>query len=288
MSRLNYLARSLATQFSKARFKCPNCDIDAPPAAVDRKYVITQLRRCPSCMLMYRTPTDDPNANATFYENEYAQGFTTEMPSDDRLAEQMRTNFAGTEKDYSYYIGVLTTLGLSPSGRIFDYGCSWGYGSYQLTKAGFDVVSFEVAPSRRNFAREKLGVKVLNDMNEARPGFDCFFSAHVLEHVPSPAASFRSALNLLKPGGLFVSFTPNGSFAYRSASSNWRKLWGEVHPNFIDDVFLNTSFKSSPRVIGSSPLGEVAIPATSGVRQVNRLDGDELFFAARKIGSSWN
>jgi hypothetical protein len=34
---------------------------------------------------------------------------------------------------------------------------------------------------------------------------------------------------------------------------NWHKWWAEVHPNFIDDIFLLWSFHNSPRVIGSSP-----------------------------------
>ena len=135
-------------------------------------------------------------------------------PSDAALAELKQSKFSGTEKCYSYYIGVLIQLGMKPGCSIFDYGCSWDYGSYQLSQAGFEVMSFEVAPTRRRYAHEKLGVRTVDDMDLAatdRPDqFDCFFSAHVLEHVPSPAKSFNYAMRLLKRDGLFVSFTPNG------------------------------------------------------------------------------
>lgn len=94
--------------------------------------------------------------NAQIYEKTYSQGVTTDLPSDDRLTELKQSNFANSEKDYLHYIKVLTQLGLTPGALIFDYGCSWGYGSYQLARAGFDVMSYEVAPSRRRYAKEKL------------------------------------------------------------------------------------------------------------------------------------
>ena len=73
-------------------------------------------------------------------------------------------------------VSVLTKLGLNRGNTIFDYGCSWGYGSYQLVQAGFEVISFEVAPSRRRFAREKLGVTTVDDMaTDLDLHFDCFF-----------------------------------------------------------------------------------------------------------------
>src|SRR5712692_1029772 len=241
VSKLGYLRRSLAAQFTSCRFCCQNCG-GMHSSIVDRKYLITQLRRCGHCKMMCRTPTDDPAATLLFYETEYTQRFTTDVPSDAALADMKRSNFVSTEKCYSYYISVLTQLELKPGTRVFDYGCSWGYGSYQLAQAGFEVTSFDVAPSRRRYAHEKLGVSTVNDMDRVATdlafGFDCFFSAHVLEHVPSPMQSFNYAMRLLKRGGLFVSFTPNGSDGNRAANPNWSMAWGEVHPNFIDDIFL--------------------------------------------------
>jgi hypothetical protein len=111
--------------------------------------------------------------------------------------------------------------------------------------------------------------------------------AHVLEHVPSPAQSFKYAKRLLKRGGVLISFTPNGSDSHRTASPDWSKLWGEVHPNFVDDVFLDTSFKRSPRAVGSSPVTNASLPAQVQLKRLNELDGPELFFAARKNGDTW-
>jgi cyclopropane fatty-acyl-phospholipid synthase-like methyltransferase len=209
------------------------------------------------------------------------------MPSDEKLAALIRSNFAGTEKNWDYYNGVLRQLGLGPGERVFDFGCSWGYGSYQMAAAGYRVVALEVSPTRKRYAEEKLRVVMANDADSAiedpslAGAFGCFFSAHVLEHVPNPKMVFSLAAKLLRPGGLFVSFTPNGSQQAKTAWAGWNKAWGEVHPNFIDDQFLNRAFEGSPRVVGSSPVSSVELPSAAVLKRLNELTGPELFFAAQ-------
>lgn len=292
MGRLRYLKRCLVNQFNFKRFCCPNCD-ERNSELVDRKYVVTQLRRCRRCKLLFRTPTDDPTKNQQFSEEEYAQGFTTDMPPDPKLEVMKMGNFAHTEKDYSYYIGVLKGLGLGSEARVFDFGCSWGYGSYQLTRAGYDVAAFEIDRARRRFAEEKLMVRVVEDMHRAIADrkhigrYNCFFSAHVLEHVPRPVTVFEFAYKLVADDGFFVSFIPNGSRAFRETSSDWHKLWGEVHPNLIDDVFLDHQFRSSPRVLGSSPVDAFAMPNAATLYVLDALDRAELMLVARKRPGGW-
>ncbi|TCT08069.1 class I SAM-dependent methyltransferase [Aquabacter spiritensis] len=291
MGRLAYLANSLARTFDRKRAKCPNCG-SATSDLVARKYLVTALRRCRSCALMFRTPTDPANLNEAFYEESYSQGFTTDLPDDRALQRLVSTNFASSEKDYSAYIAVLSSLGIGSGARLFDFGCSWGYGSYQLAQAGLFVTAFEIAPTRSRYAREKLGVNVLDQIETAaldqhRGQYDCFFSSHVIEHVPVPHEVFTLAQVLLREGGLFVSFTPNGSEASRRHNTTWSKAWGEVHPHFIDDIFLDTHFGASPRVFGSSPISRARLPAAPESLRLDDLSRGELFFAARKVGPAW-
>jgi len=288
MGRLAYLTKSLARHFERERFVCPNCDSSGGPY-VSRKYLITALRRCSQCKLLFRTPTDDPAESTDYYESEYSQGFITELPSEDGLKYLIRTGFAGSGKSWAYYNSVLGRLNLGPGSRIFDFGCSWGYGSYQMTSAGYQVTAFEIAPTRRKYAQRNLGVDMVEDLTAAGNDpnlagkFDCFFSAHVLEHVPRPKSVFELADQLLRPGGIFVSFTPNGSEQARAARPQWDSLWGQVHPNYIDDRFLDYAFRAWPRVAGSSPVDALEFPSDPILSRVNELSGDELFFAARKV-----
>jgi SAM-dependent methyltransferase len=207
--------------------------------------------------MMFRAPTDSRENSRRFYNLLYKQGFTTIMPDDASLATMTENKFRGTPKDFSRYVSVLHKVGLSSGDKLFDFGCSWGYGSWQFQQAGFDVWAHEVGEDRAQYAKEKLGVRMVGDVEkfsttpEQEGTFDCFFSAHVLEHVPSPQEVFDLASRLLRPGGIFVSFTPNGSLPCRQAMQGWDQLWGGAHPNFIDDRFLLKAFPAEPIMLGS-------------------------------------
>ncbi len=193
-----------------------------------------------------RADNDQHRERVVLSGKSYRQGFTSDTPTDEALAQLVAKNFAGSEKDYTNYLNVLSALGGKRGDRLLDFGCSWGYGSYQMKKYGYDVVAFEISKPRCRYAREKLGVKAYDLLDDLKEGnFDIFFSAHVLEHVPAIADVFAYAQKKLKKGGLFVAFTPNGSETYRSrADGAWNQLWNMVHPNFLDDRFYRKAFPS--------------------------------------------
>ena len=284
VSKINYLVNSGKNVLLHKGFECPSCG-NSESALVMRKYIVTQLRRCQVCDLQFRVPTTSYEENANFYQSEYSQGFTTDMPSPEELEKLKSSQFQGSQKDASHYISLLSALGCTPGQTFFDYGCSWGYGSWQFMKAGYNVTSFEISVPRCSYAREHLQVNAHHDMTNIQGPFDIFFSAHVLEHVPSVKDSIELAVKLLKPGGLFVAFTPNGSEEHRAFSDGWNKLWGEVHPNFLDRVFYEKAFASQGLLLASSPYqDQKAIrewAATAGSSQCLDLTGGELMAAVR-------
>lgn len=278
--KFGYLVSSAVGSVTR-RPVCPNCT-SASSAVVDRKYLVTTLRRCGDCLMMFRAPTDRPGRNERFYNSGYAQGLTTSMPSADDLAALKASGFAG-EKDSASYIATLRALGVRPGASVFDFGCSWGYGSYQLAKAGFDVTAFEISSSRARYAAEMLGVSTVPNFETWSQGprdLDVFFSAHVLEHVPAPSKVFEVASRRLRAGGLFVGFFPNGSRARRNLDPNWSSQWGLVHPNYLDEVFLGRAFAGRPHLFATGHPSGVA-PIRAGVTVADDLTGGEMLFAAR-------
>lgn len=250
MSKTRYFLRSLVSYFDKRSKVCPNCG-STSGTIVSRKYFFAGLKRCSDCQLMFRLPADNVKMNELFYNRDYQEGQTTSIPDEATLQSMLAVGFDCEWNDYDAYIRKLKELGVEQGSRVLDFGCSWGYGSYQLRHAGYDVLSYDIAQERRAFGVNRLGVTLIDDPDlivEGHPlyqSFDCFFSAHVLEHVPAPGKAIEFAWRCLKPGGLFVAFVPNGNMAYRKFSpESWQAMWGDVHPNFLDSDFFDQQFRT--------------------------------------------
>jgi 2-polyprenyl-3-methyl-5-hydroxy-6-metoxy-1,4-benzoquinol methylase len=219
---------------------CPACGFPIS-RLVRRKWLVTSLRECDACLLRFRTPKDDPISVEKFYVDEvYKQGFTTDLPSDEQLKAMMHSHFAGTEKDFSEKIDVFLGVGLKPGARIVDFGGSWGYASWQFRQAGFEVFTYEIGRERAQYAKEKLGCTMMEDLRVLDGTIDCFFSAHVIEHLPNPNILFDEAVKLLAPGGLLICCCPNGADErkHRHGLKAYHQNWGKVHPLMITPDFI--------------------------------------------------
>jgi SAM-dependent methyltransferase len=290
MGKVGYFLASAVRAFDSNRGRCPSCDA-IEHETIMRKYVVTSLRRCANCQLMYRFPTDPQEQSEAFYDDGategYEQGFTTTLPSDEELNALLKSGFAEHEKDYSYFIDLLNAIKPAPA-RVFDFGCSWGYGSWQIGQAGYDVRSYEISNRRRGFAIDKLGVAADTEfpVADAAGAFDIFFSSHVLEHLPALQDKVAAGAAYLRPGGTLVAITPNGADAFRQADpSSWRRLWGEVHPNLLDEVYFKTLAGDRPYFIASTPVNAGRLAGWSAgefeSRIVEDLTSDEIFVAIR-------
>lgn len=288
--KFKYLLTCLKKFLTKKSLNCPSCKSNKN-LIVDKKYFITSLKRCENCMLLYRSPNTTIEENKHFYQEEYTQGFTTDCPNNDELNELISNNFKNTEKDYSKIIEILNILNLKFNtnfSSLFDYGCSWGYGSYQLKKI-FNVKSYEISVPRAKYARDKLGVNIINEseldsLKNDDKKFDFFFMSHVLEHVPNPSEILDLGLKLVRKGGYIVSFTPNGSMEHKKKNSNWSKLWGMVHLNFIDEKFYEKFFNNNIYYIGSSKynLKNIQNFTKNNQNYIDDLSGDELMIIVKK------
>ncbi|QPC43678.1 class I SAM-dependent methyltransferase [Kaustia mangrovi] len=238
----------------RARQKClcPSCRSDRSER-VDRK-VFHELRRCRDCALLYRWPYETAEEMARFYQTDYRQaGLTTDLPDDATLRTLLETGFAGTQKDFSRLVDLLAALSVPQGARILDYGANWGYGVWQLRRAGYSALGYEVSQPRARYS-DKLDVEVATQWPEieARGPFDVVFSAHVLEHTPDPAGALREQLGVLAPGGWLIACFPNGSDAFRKADpAAFHRLWGRVHPVMLDEAFVRHTLPTPSLAVGA-------------------------------------
>lgn len=281
--KFRYLAVSTLHGLARVNLECPSCrggwsDIIA------RKYLVTSLRRCRNCRLLFRAPTTPPATYSRYYQEDYTSGLTTELPDDARLRHFKTTGFSGTDKDFSRYVSILDALGINKGARVLDYGCSWGYGCWQFEQHGFDVLGYDLSKPRVLYGREKLGVDLVSDTTQITGQFDVFFSTHVVEHVPDVAALLNFAFSKLKPDGYFVAVTPNGSARYRARKpGNWARVWGFKHPILFDEVFVKEAFSGRPYLVTTrlDDFSGIADWVSSGGTVVNEMAGWELLVVAR-------
>jgi hypothetical protein len=277
--KLKYLLWA-GSQLPAADTSCPACN-SSSTHIIKRKYAVTSLWGCTECFLMFRVPKDNWKINKQFYNNDYDDGFTTDLPTDVELDQLKRQAFKNTEKDYSGRIGLIEAAGVSPGQTIFEFGCSWGYSSWQIRRAGYRVYSYEVSKVRARYAADKLGCTIVNEPDDVPEKVDCFYSAHVIEHLPNPRLIWEKASQLVKPEGLIILLMPNGEPTRAQKAPNYHLIWGQVHPlvlcaRALKEMAANYGFKG---LAYSSPYDHSMI--ANG--EEGQLEGDELLFVARKV-----
>lgn len=259
---------------------CPGCG-SPRTRLLKRKYLVTALFGCDTCGLMFRMPKSSQLEDQSFYQWDYQQGGTTDMPDPSELEELQRLSFAPIGRDYTGYIEVLGALGFQPGATVYDYGASWGYGSWQFARAGYRVYSYELSRPRARFAEQYLGCQVVADPQAVPESVDCFFASHVLEHLGQPLTLWQLAAHILRPDGVVVLFMPNGEPGCEVRDpARYHQLWGRVHPLLLTSasVAAMAALYDFDTLAYSSPLDLERI----STRTPGLLDGDELLVVARR------
>jgi SAM-dependent methyltransferase len=289
MRHLSFLARILLNYGSDQ--KCPFCD-SGDTGLTDRKHWVLQLRTCKSCGLMFRWPKETPGFSEKFYQETYSEGtYTTELPDPETLQEFVANNFVGSPKNFADQIGVLKEF--LPQGRVLDFGCSWGYGVYQLQQAGYDAFGFEISRPRAEHGRRQLEVEILDSLKELNDlpsqSVDGIFASHVLEHLVSLKETFTLFARILKPSGVVIIMVPNaGGKQARELSVAWPPLINEKHTLALDGKFFEKNL---------SPFGFKVLTLsdpyrTSEIRNaVNQnsslsAEGEELMVIGHRFATS--
>lgn len=286
MSKVNFLFRIIKAHIKRQDKGCPYCRYSYTKF-VGRKKILLQLRKCPICNLMFRWPKDTIGFSKEFYQGKYRQkGLTTDLPELEILDKLKNTNFRGTEKDFSDKIGILKEL--VAHGKVLDFGCSWGYGTYQLQTAGYNAIGFEISKPRAEFGRNHLGVSIINeysDLDKIHDSFDIVFSSHVLEHLPTLKGVFERFRFLLKSNGMLVIFVPNCG-GENTKQYGWGHLVHEKHPLALDRLFFETVLPKHGFSIKSfsEPYNPKKIKSyMSGNKIPGEPIGDELLVCAIKV-----
>lgn len=195
---------------------------------------------------MFRWPKQNSHFNLGFYQTFYSRTHhspVTDLPSDEELAGYKRAKFRGSPRDFHDYTALLNLLGVQ---SVLDYGCSWGYAAYQFKESGLEACGFEISKPRARFGREKLGVEIFdNEQSLLKSGlkFDCIFSSHVFEHLPSPRIAFDVFKAVAKPSSIWIIEVPNcGGENAISRGLEWGPFSSSLHPLSLTAEFFVNAF----------------------------------------------
>jgi SAM-dependent methyltransferase len=154
-----------------------------------------RLLRCKSCDFSYKWPRIPEDRLLECYAKVHASHWQVQGDGRERRFDQI----AALLKRYS------------PGNRVLDVGCFAG--SF-LTFLGHDWQWFGVEPSieAAHFAT-RSGITLLGatlaDIEKGTVTFDAIVAIDVVEHVADPLSFFRTASDMLSPGGVLIIFTGN-------------------------------------------------------------------------------
>jgi SAM-dependent methyltransferase len=288
ISKLRYSKRMLRHRLLGQPRVCPYCGPGSPVKRLRRKKLIVDILQCGKCRLIFRWPMDTPEEINVHYDRQYAEAAPqVRLPAPEDLPELLRKDFTPLFADVIHKIRVLRAF--KPSGRVLDYGCSWGYATSLFRKYGYDAVGFEISKRRAAYAREHLGAPVIDSLPELESlpagSFDVIYSNHVLEHLPAIGSTLALFARLLRDDGIAFHILPNFSGGL-ARSGLWVSWIGEDHPigptvEFFERAFPDAGFRRLQ--FASSPFDERMRSSIGEPRdRQSQLDGEELLVLASK------
>jgi 2-polyprenyl-3-methyl-5-hydroxy-6-metoxy-1,4-benzoquinol methylase len=287
-SKFRFAKRMIRHRLEKQPRSCPYCGPSSPVHLLRRKKFIMDILKCGTCQLVFRWPMDTPQEHDAHYHDEFAvDAPQIALPSPQEARSLMESNFVGSPLDLNAKIRVLKAL--HATGKVLDFGCSWGYGTFQLQQHGYEAVGFEISKPRADYARRELGLTVIDSLSELYSlranTFDIIFSNHVLEHILPIRDTLVSLSRLLTRDGIVFHVLPN--FTGRTArAGKWVKWIGEDHPIAPTIEFFKGAIPGAglePPQFGSSPFDENSIKLLARQCEAKLpVDGDELLVVSRK------
>ena len=133
--------------------------------------------------------------------------------------------------------------------KVLDIGCGGGLFLSILKKNGADVTGIELSDSRAQYAKSKHQLDIHKYPIEHdfwQKGYANHFDAvtlwDVIEHVNYPFQTLRSAVHVLKPGGLLLIDTPCRDSFYHQFGELTYKLTRGRYPTFLNAMYSSHLF----------------------------------------------
>jgi SAM-dependent methyltransferase len=195
------------------------------------------LARCRDCGFLYASPRLSGEAIRQRYSPDY---FWKEyLPSIGIVDGRYDPAFSQAR-----YRCLLELIGreVPPPARLLEIGPGAGSFLDAARAAGFTVEGIEFSAEAAAFARDRLGLAVVQGAAEeldARGAFDVVGAFDTLEHVLQPREVLEKARAALRPGGLLALTVPNLNALSRAfLGADWAVLSPAEHLSYFTERTL--------------------------------------------------
>ena len=229
--RLEFIFQS----FFKTQKCCPYCKEKNLKLTATKNFFI-KIQECESCNLYFTDPIYKPWLLSSLYDNLYAaEGSTTTMPTTSELEKLKETSFDNSDKCFLERLKIIKDK--FGTGKLLEFGSSWGYFLYQAKHFGYDAKGIEISDPRRNFGINNLRVSIFKSLHEIPDeDFNIIYTAHTLEHLTDLSNIFSDFSRLLSENGKLLIEVPNCDFS--TPGKNPLNLIGAVHPLGFSKAFF--------------------------------------------------
>ena len=185
---------------------CDLCGEDRPRPFARRRGM--RLVRCQGCGLVYVSP----RLRADALQRHYNTGESSRI-------EYYLDAEAADRRSFSEVLERAEEI-VPERGDLLDIGPNIGTCLAVARERGFRVHGIEINADAARYCREARGLDVVSGTLEPETypagRFDVVLMGDVIEHVPSPTDTMRTAARILKPGGAALVSTPDiGGWAAR-------------------------------------------------------------------------
>jgi SAM-dependent methyltransferase len=231
----------------------------------------SDIVRCPACshMQLARFPT----------EAELGEAYG-EAASDDYVEEE-----AGQRETARVALERIERF--TERGAILDLGCWVGFLLAVARERGWDALGVEPSEFAASYARDRLGLEVIqDDLFEADLGgrsFQAVVMGDVIEHLPRPDDALDRMASMLAPGGVaYLALPDAGSRLARRMGARW---WSVI-PTHVQ-YFTRPSLFTLLRRRGWEPLWVGTAPKAFTVRYyLERIGGYSPPAAKALVGAA--
>ncbi len=218
------------------------------------------IEECLNCGVYITSPTLSKSEYSN-YHNKHQVAFNG--TGDEESIANYLQNKKQQWVNFGYEKRLDRIVSVKPNAKkIMDIGCGAGFYLDFLKNRGFTVEGIELAPWGYNIAKEKLGLKVQNNLIEnlkpPKNKFEVITLYDVIEHTTEPNAFLQELKKWLKKDGVLIINVPNID---SNISKHADKYWNKLSP---PDHTLHFNEKSISYLLNKNGFYPFSISTNSG------------------------